>query len=922
MAARNLSTRYDEHYFAHGLGRPYVRDEYWLGFFGVIADRIASDIGPTTVLDAGCALGFLVEALRNRGIEAYGFDISEFAIANVHPSVKPYCWVASATEPLSRRYDLIVSVEVLEHLARDDAERAVANLCAHTDDVLFSSSPEDFREATHVNVQPPEYWASLFARHSFFRDTEIEPFVTPWSVRFRRMAEPINRVVAGYERRLWRLEREARGAREVVLEQRAQLARHGIGELTDDSAVQPSEELQNWLSEVFFRSAAAQHDETYATEANVPLAIHPVGDVFNIQRGGHSLWVFRAERGALSIDATLTPQSYVFNGRAVAGGPSKLVFEPEVGEPAVIAELADGIQDFSRKVEVGTPTSRFTVRLEGAPPFALLGDFHVLRVDDDRAPETRARRTSAIARGVAGRLRRARALAASDPSYATWREARLAARGQLYQPNVEPGLFSLLTSAWNTPPSYLRALAASVFGQTFPEFEWIVLDNGSTDSNTKAALQELSLDPRVKLARVEDNLGIVGGVQHCFERAAGRYVLPLDSDDLLTPDAIAIVAWYLREYGYPPLLYTDEDKIRDGHYETPYFKPDWDPVLFLNSCYIAHLCAVDRTMAAEFGAYTDPAAEGSHDWDTFMRFALSGRFPAHAPEIVYTWRMHESSAALNIESKPFVGASHKAVLQRFLKTSEHPNRYRVEPSPLFRGTPDWWFRRSREGPRPLLTIGLGDHHPHVPDERHGYPRTETVLVSPGARLPELRRLVHSATDNDSLVLLIDSQVTLEDDTGLWDALALFELHADTVAVGGRSMARIGGLSRPASTSAPSEHPIARTSAARSTTPATSLRCGSSEPSMRCHRAWSSSMPRSSKRRSTPSRMNLSRPRCSGSGSPAKRHDSAGGPCTRRSSARQRVPRLSRGSRGSRLLNGRASSSDTAIASPRDRCCRR
>ncbi len=63
-----MTELYDAYYYATGCGQPYERNESWLRFFGGIADRIVSEIGPATVLDAGCALGFLVETLRERGV--------------------------------------------------------------------------------------------------------------------------------------------------------------------------------------------------------------------------------------------------------------------------------------------------------------------------------------------------------------------------------------------------------------------------------------------------------------------------------------------------------------------------------------------------------------------------------------------------------------------------------------------------------------------------------------------------------------------------------------------------------------------------------------------------------------------------------------------------------------------------------------
>lgn len=215
---------YDAHYFAHACGRPYQRDKEWLRFFGAIADRIVSDIHPGTVLDAGCAMGFLVEALRDRGVDSYGVDISEYAIQNVRPDIKPYCSVGKVTAPLPQQYDLIVCIEVLEHLPQSESERAVENMCQYTDDVLFSSTPFDYKEATHFNVQPPEYWGELFAQAGFFRDVDFDAsFITPWAVRFRRGRDPLHRTVREYERKFWLLWKENADLRHLVLEMREQL---------------------------------------------------------------------------------------------------------------------------------------------------------------------------------------------------------------------------------------------------------------------------------------------------------------------------------------------------------------------------------------------------------------------------------------------------------------------------------------------------------------------------------------------------------------------------------------------------------------------------------------------------------------------------------------------------------------------------
>jgi SAM-dependent methyltransferase len=211
---------YYAHYFSGGDRVAYERNEQWLGFFGTVAARIAADMAPASALDVGCAHGFLVEALRDRGVDAKGFDISDFAISQVREDVRPHCWVGSALDPIRGHYDLVTCIEVLEHLEEKDADLAVGNICAVTDDVIFTSTPTDYREETHVNVRPPEYWAGLFARHGFARDLGFDgSFLAWWGMRFRRTRDPWHRLAVDYEREWWRLKQEARERNAVVLSQ-------------------------------------------------------------------------------------------------------------------------------------------------------------------------------------------------------------------------------------------------------------------------------------------------------------------------------------------------------------------------------------------------------------------------------------------------------------------------------------------------------------------------------------------------------------------------------------------------------------------------------------------------------------------------------------------------------------------------------
>lgn len=236
QAARSID--FGRYYYRHDCGIPYERNEHWLGFFGAMADAIVRDLRPTTVLDAGCAKGFLVEALRERGVEAWGVDVSEHAISEVHE----FCRVGSLTEPLPRRYDLVVCVEVLEQVPAAEANAAVANLCTATDRLLLSSTPDDYSEATHLNVQPPEVWSAAIAQNGLLRDTEHDvSYVTPWAALYTRSSELLPEMVRRYDRSWWRLRREADQLRDSLL------AAHGrLAELED----QPGESRPELQAEV------------------------------------------------------------------------------------------------------------------------------------------------------------------------------------------------------------------------------------------------------------------------------------------------------------------------------------------------------------------------------------------------------------------------------------------------------------------------------------------------------------------------------------------------------------------------------------------------------------------------------------------------------------------------------------------------
>ncbi|HXF76662.1 MAG TPA: glycosyltransferase [Methylomirabilota bacterium] len=184
---------YDKEYFEKHCGPiPYRRDApYWSKFFGDVADQLIRSLKPCTVLDVGCAIGFLVEAFWRRGVRTYGIDISEYAISQVPQDLRSFCCVLSATNPLPadfpQCFDLITCIEVLEHIPEDDARLVIENMASRTECILFSSTPHDLTEPTHVNVRPIIYWLQLFAEFGFYPDLRFDAsFVSPQAFLVRK----------------------------------------------------------------------------------------------------------------------------------------------------------------------------------------------------------------------------------------------------------------------------------------------------------------------------------------------------------------------------------------------------------------------------------------------------------------------------------------------------------------------------------------------------------------------------------------------------------------------------------------------------------------------------------------------------------------------------------------------------------------
>ena len=204
----NSSVYNDEYYKSH-CGDNYARGNGWEEVFARLAARIVKELNPETVLDVGCAYGYLVEGLRDLGVKAFGIDVSDYAISNAREDIRPFCNVRSATERIAERYDLITCIEVMEHLSPDDLDAAITNMCNASDLIIFSSTPFDYNEESHYSVNPPSFWAEKFAYNGFYHDISYDcSYVSVQAMLFRKVKRSNIDLVRSYEAKLFNLWQE------------------------------------------------------------------------------------------------------------------------------------------------------------------------------------------------------------------------------------------------------------------------------------------------------------------------------------------------------------------------------------------------------------------------------------------------------------------------------------------------------------------------------------------------------------------------------------------------------------------------------------------------------------------------------------------------------------------------------------------
>jgi cyclopropane fatty-acyl-phospholipid synthase-like methyltransferase len=170
---------YDQDYYITGRKGHYGYQKYapythpvYLERNRLLARILQLIFHPKTVLDVGCAMGYLVQAFREIGVKAWGLDKSRWAIDHADRFLKPFLYQGDSSD-LSpwddNGFDLVVSWNTLEHVPLEQLLRTISEICrVSADSVAINIAiTDDGHDKSHVSIFPVPWWIQQFRIFNF-----------------------------------------------------------------------------------------------------------------------------------------------------------------------------------------------------------------------------------------------------------------------------------------------------------------------------------------------------------------------------------------------------------------------------------------------------------------------------------------------------------------------------------------------------------------------------------------------------------------------------------------------------------------------------------------------------------------------------------------------------------------------------------
>ncbi len=264
-------------------------------------------------------------------------------------------------------------------------------------------------------------------------------------------------------------------------------------------------------------------------------------------------------------------------------------------------------------------------------------------------------------------------------------------------------LISIILPVYNPDIRLLEAAIDSIRNQIYERWELCIADDASTDPKIRPYLEKTAAtDARIRVTFREKNGHISACSNSALTLATGDWCALLDQDDAFAEHALALVALEIDRHPDAGLIYSDEDKIdEDGLRSNPFFKPDWNPELFLGQNYINHLGCYRTDVLREIDGFRE-GLEGSQDYDLALRCIdrLRPEQIRHIPLILYHWRMVGGSLAAIPDAKPYAKEAARRAIADHCKRQGMPGR--VVPCP--ENQESHRFIHALPEPAPLVSI--------------------------------------------------------------------------------------------------------------------------------------------------------------------------------------------------------------------------
>ena len=224
--------------------------------------------------------------------------------------------------------------------------------------------------------------------------------------------------------------------------------------------------------------------------------------------------------------------------------------------------------------------------------------------------------------------------------------------------------FSVVTPVYDPAAEVLLETIGSVLAQSFDDWELLLVDDASPSEHVWPLLEgAAATDPRIRAVRRTDNGGIVAASNDALAQATGDFVVLLDHDDVIEPDALAMVESALAADPEIDYVYSDEDHLApDGRFVNAFYKPDWSPERLRGQNYCCHLSVLRRSLVTEVGGFRD-GFDGSQDYDLILRVTERARKVHHVAEVLYHWRQVPTSTASDPSAKPYAYEAGRLAVQ-------------------------------------------------------------------------------------------------------------------------------------------------------------------------------------------------------------------------------------------------------------------